>query len=121
MIDDLVLRCAGKRRALIPPEAGYVSETLKPIPEEVQCSSAVLMRLYLSIRHGWLTVALSASSSWFRVAVWTEAKPAVPRQGAAGVRGSVAQGPVMLHSWCHHRRGEFVVNLNVLPLKTKCR
>jgi hypothetical protein len=47
MIDDLVLRCAGKRRALIPPEAGYVSETLKPIPEEVQCSSAVLMRLYL--------------------------------------------------------------------------
>jgi hypothetical protein len=41
------LRCAGKRRALIPPEAGYVSETLKPIPEEVQCSSAVLMRLYL--------------------------------------------------------------------------
>lgn len=46
MIDDLVLRCAGKRRALIPPEAGYVSETLKPIPEEVQCSSAVLMRLY---------------------------------------------------------------------------
>jgi hypothetical protein len=26
---------AGKRRALIPPEVGYVSETLKPIPEEV--------------------------------------------------------------------------------------
>lgn len=28
------MKSGGKRRALIPPEAGYVSETLKPIPEE---------------------------------------------------------------------------------------
>lgn len=26
---------AGKRRALIPPEVGYVNENLKPIPDEV--------------------------------------------------------------------------------------
>jgi len=26
----------GKRRALIPPSAGYVNENLKPIPEEVR-------------------------------------------------------------------------------------
>nr|ACG47349.1 FK506 binding protein [Zea mays] len=28
------MKSGGKRRALIPPEAGYVSETLKPIAEE---------------------------------------------------------------------------------------
>lgn len=28
------MKAGGKRRALIPPEVGYISETLKPIPEE---------------------------------------------------------------------------------------
>ncbi|CAN6243464.1 unnamed protein product [Urochloa humidicola] len=28
------MKVGGKRRALIPPEVGYISETLKPIPEE---------------------------------------------------------------------------------------
>ncbi|KAJ1441205.1 FKBP-type peptidyl-prolyl cis-trans isomerase domain [Sesbania bispinosa] len=28
------MRVGGKRRALIPPSAGYVNENLKPIPEE---------------------------------------------------------------------------------------
>jgi hypothetical protein len=26
---------SGKRRALIPPEVGYITENLKPIPDEV--------------------------------------------------------------------------------------
>ncbi|WVY94791.1 hypothetical protein V8G54_033879 [Vigna mungo] len=30
------MRVGGKRRALIPPSAGYVNENLKPIPEEVR-------------------------------------------------------------------------------------
>ncbi|GJM90529.1 hypothetical protein PR202_ga06816 [Eleusine coracana subsp. coracana] len=33
---DSGVKLEGKRRALIPPEVGYVDETLKPIPEEVQ-------------------------------------------------------------------------------------
>ncbi|XP_062221244.1 peptidyl-prolyl cis-trans isomerase FKBP16-1, chloroplastic-like [Phragmites australis] len=28
------MKVGGKRRALIPPEVGYIDETLKPIPEE---------------------------------------------------------------------------------------
>jgi hypothetical protein len=39
------MHCAGKRRALIPPEVGYISETLKPIPEEVHNLDAVLFYL----------------------------------------------------------------------------
>ncbi|XP_062218495.1 peptidyl-prolyl cis-trans isomerase FKBP16-1, chloroplastic isoform X2 [Phragmites australis] len=32
------MKVGGKRRALIPPEVGYIDETLKPVPEEVQYS-----------------------------------------------------------------------------------
>ncbi|KAL6999088.1 hypothetical protein U1Q18_000254 [Sarracenia purpurea var. burkii] len=31
------MKVGGKRRALIPPSAGYINETLKPIPDEVCC------------------------------------------------------------------------------------
>lgn len=31
----MIYAIAGKRRALIPPEVGYVNEYLKPIPNEV--------------------------------------------------------------------------------------
>lgn len=30
----------GKRRALVPPEVGYVSRDLQPMPEEVSCVAA---------------------------------------------------------------------------------
>ncbi|KAF8691422.1 hypothetical protein HU200_040561 [Digitaria exilis] len=42
------MKVGGKRRALIPPEVGYISETLKPIPEEnVYFASVCIVHLQL--------------------------------------------------------------------------
>ncbi|QCD78123.1 peptidylprolyl isomerase [Vigna unguiculata] len=39
------MRVGGKRRALIPPSAGYVNENLKPIPEEVRLDILLIAKL----------------------------------------------------------------------------